>query len=89
MTSTTAARHPDRRGRRRLAGQVLDQVERAVVGKRDALVLVLAGVLAGGHVLIEDLPGPRQDARRPVVRADARAASSPARSSPPTCCRPT
>ncbi len=41
----------------RLAAQVLDEVERAVVGKRDALVLVLAGILAGGHVLIEDLPG--------------------------------
>ena len=41
----------------RLAGAVLDEVERAVVGKRDALSLVLAGVLAGGHVLIEDLPG--------------------------------
>ncbi len=41
----------------RLAAQVLDQVERAVVGKRTALVMVLAGVLAGGHVLIEDLPG--------------------------------
>jgi MoxR-like ATPase len=40
-----------------LAGQVLDEVNRAVVGKRDALVLVLAAVLAGGHVLIEDLPG--------------------------------
>ncbi len=40
-----------------LAGAVLDQVQRAVVGKRDALVLVLAGILAGGHVLIEDLPG--------------------------------
>ncbi|HSN11469.1 MAG TPA: MoxR family ATPase [Propionibacteriaceae bacterium] len=40
-----------------LASDVLDQVERAVVGKRDALRLVLAGVLAGGHVLIEDLPG--------------------------------
>ncbi len=39
------------------AASVLDQVERAVVGKRDALALVLAGVLAGGHVLIEDLPG--------------------------------
>ncbi len=41
----------------RLAAEVLDQVERAVVGKHDALALVLAGVLAGGHVLIEDLPG--------------------------------
>jgi MoxR-like ATPase len=40
-----------------LAERVLAEVERAVVGKRDALVLVLAGILAGGHVLIEDLPG--------------------------------
>ena len=41
----------------RLAGQVLDEVNRAIVGKRAALELVLCGVLAGGHVLIEDLPG--------------------------------
>jgi MoxR-like ATPase len=40
-----------------LAAAVLEQVGRAVVGKRDSLVLVLAGILAGGHVLIEDLPG--------------------------------
>jgi MoxR-like ATPase len=37
--------------------QVLDEVERAVVGKRRALTLVLAAVLAGGHVLLEDMPG--------------------------------
>ncbi|MBU3750625.1 MAG: MoxR family ATPase [Mycobacterium sp.] len=36
---------------------VLDEVERAVVGKRAALTLILTTVLAGGHVLIEDLPG--------------------------------
>jgi MoxR-like ATPase len=36
---------------------VLDEIERAVVGKRAALELVMLGVLAGGHVLIEDLPG--------------------------------
>jgi MoxR-like ATPase len=41
----------------RLAGQVLDEVEKAVVGKRDALTLVLAAVLAKGHVLLEDFPG--------------------------------
>jgi MoxR-like ATPase len=41
----------------RLAGAVLDEVERAVVGKRESLSLVLAAVLAGGHVLVEDLPG--------------------------------
>lgn len=39
------------------AHRVLDQVERAVVGKRPQLTQVLAGVLAGGHVLLEDLPG--------------------------------
>jgi MoxR-like ATPase len=38
-------------------GRVLDEVERAVVGKRDALELVLLGLLADGNVLIEDFPG--------------------------------
>src|SRR5919106_2370364 len=37
--------------------RVLDQVERAVVGKGDALQLVLLGLLADGNVLIEDFPG--------------------------------
>ena len=41
----------------RNARRVLDEVERAVVGKREALELVMMGVLAGGHVLVEDLPG--------------------------------
>ncbi|MEZ0381858.1 AAA family ATPase [Mycobacterium sp. pW045] len=36
---------------------VLDEIEQAVVGKRPALRLILTAVLAGGHVLIEDLPG--------------------------------
>ena len=40
-----------------LAGRVLDEVERAVVGKRDALELVLLALLADGHVLLEDVPG--------------------------------
>jgi MoxR-like ATPase len=39
------------------AAQILDEVELAVVGKRDALELVLLGLLADGHVLIEDNPG--------------------------------
>jgi len=39
------------------ARHVLDEVERAVVGKRPVLEQVLCGILAGGHVLIEDLPG--------------------------------
>src|SRR4051812_28599577 len=41
----------------RLSGTILDEVEKAVVGKREALELVLLAVLADGHVLIEDYPG--------------------------------
>jgi MoxR-like ATPase len=40
-----------------LSARILDEVERAVVGKRDALELVLLGLLADGHVLLEDFPG--------------------------------
>ncbi len=40
-----------------IANRVLDAVDRVVVGKRSELSLVLAGILAGGHVLLEDLPG--------------------------------
>ncbi|MGC1738035.1 MAG: MoxR family ATPase [Mycobacterium sp.] len=39
------------------ASAVLDEIEHVVVGKRSALTLILTTVLAGGHVLIEDLPG--------------------------------
>src|ERR687885_1441746 len=39
------------------ADRILSEVERAVVGKREALELVLLGLLADGHVLIEDYPG--------------------------------
>ncbi|HEY1616038.1 MAG TPA: MoxR family ATPase [Streptosporangiaceae bacterium] len=37
--------------------EILDEVERAVVGHRRPLELVLTAILAGGHVLLEDLPG--------------------------------
>ena len=36
---------------------VLDEIGRAVVGKRRALSLILTTMLARGHMLIEDLPG--------------------------------
>ena len=42
---------------RKLSGQVLDEVEKAVVGKREPLELVLLGFLSDGHVLLEDYPG--------------------------------
>src|SRR3954463_11188234 len=40
-----------------LCDQILVEVERAIVGKREALELVLIGLLADGHVLMEDYPG--------------------------------
>jgi MoxR-like ATPase len=40
-----------------LSEQVLDEVERAVVGKREPLELVFMGFLGNGHVLLEDYPG--------------------------------
>jgi MoxR-like ATPase len=52
------------------AERILGQVERAVVGKRDAVELVLLGILADGHVLIEDFPGL---AKTLIARSFARA----------------
>jgi MoxR-like ATPase len=37
--------------------RIVTEVERAIVGKRRTLELVLAGFLADGHVLLEDFPG--------------------------------
>ncbi|HLF74129.1 MAG TPA: MoxR family ATPase [Anaerolineales bacterium] len=40
-----------------LSRQVIAEVERAVVGKRVLLEMMMASVLAGGHILLEDFPG--------------------------------
>lgn len=40
-----------------ISARVLDEVERIVVGKRAALRLLWVGVLADGHILLEDVPG--------------------------------
>jgi len=37
--------------------QVLDNLEKVVVGKRESLELIVVGLLCQGHVLIEDVPG--------------------------------
>ena len=37
--------------------RILSEIEKAVVGKRDLLRLILAATLSSGHVLIEDIPG--------------------------------
>ena len=37
--------------------RLIDNVENVIVGKRGTIELVVAAMLAGGHVLIEDVPG--------------------------------
>jgi MoxR-like ATPase len=39
------------------AKKVIAEVERAVIGKRDLLEMIMSASLAGGHVLLEDYPG--------------------------------
>jgi MoxR-like ATPase len=53
----------------RIAREVVAEVERAVVGKRETIEPVLICVLAGGHVLLEDVPGL---AKTLIVRSLAR-----------------
>jgi MoxR-like ATPase len=52
--------------------RILDEVERAIVGKRAVLELVLLGLLADGHVLLEDVPGV---AKTLIARSFAQATS--------------
>jgi MoxR-like ATPase len=54
------------------AGAVLDEIERSVVGKREALQLILAAMLCDGHVLLEDYPGL---AKTLIARSFAQASS--------------
>ena len=39
------------------ARAVMDEVKRAVTGKDDCIQKAFAAILAGGHILIEDVPG--------------------------------
>lgn len=40
-----------------VAGRIRDNMESCIYGKRDAIDLLLIALVAGGHVLIEDVPG--------------------------------
>ncbi|MEZ4516312.1 MAG: hypothetical protein R3C44_05545 [Chloroflexota bacterium] len=49
------------------AGQIMDNVEHVIIGKRDVLELLLVAVLCEGHVLMEDVTGHRQDDTGPLT----------------------
>ena len=40
-----------------LARLVPKEVEKAIIGKGDCVLKIMIAILAGGHVLIEDIPG--------------------------------
>ena len=40
-----------------VASRLLDNIETVVYGKREELKLVVAALMCGGHVLLEDVPG--------------------------------
>ena len=42
---------------RTVANSIIDNVATVIVGKRDAIELVVVALLADGHILIEDVPG--------------------------------
>jgi MoxR-like ATPase len=63
---------PSRQDCAAIAARVVGNVERVVHGRRRSVELVVGAVLAGGHVLIEDLPG---SGKTTLARAVARSLS--------------
>ena len=47
----------DTSGVQELASRIRGSIESAIVGKRTAVDMVIAALLAGGHILFEDFPG--------------------------------
>ena len=39
------------------AARLIEQIETVIVGKRQTVRFCVAGLLCGGHILIEDIPG--------------------------------
>lgn len=40
-----------------LCTKIISEIENAVIGKHEQIEMIMAGVLAGGHILMEDYPG--------------------------------
>lgn len=41
--------------------RAIQEIKKAVIGKDDCIVKVMTAILAGGHILIEDIPGGREN----------------------------
>lgn len=40
-----------------LSQNVINEIEKVIIGKKEVIVKILLAILSGGHVLIEDIPG--------------------------------
>src|ERR1700738_3849329 len=54
---SAASRELEPRRAAELLGRIEDNVHRVIVGKNRVVRLAAAGLVAGGHVLLQDLPG--------------------------------
>ncbi len=63
---------------------VREEVGRAVIGQSEAVELMLTAVLAGGHALLEGVPGTGKTLLVRSLAATPLACAPPASSSPPT-----
>ncbi len=50
-------RRPDAEKSGNISNVVIDEIEKVVKGKRDVITKVYAAILAGGHILLDDIPG--------------------------------
>ena len=50
--------------------KLIAEVGKVIVGQKDMVERILIGLLTGGHVLLEGVPGPGQDADRARRCAD-------------------
>ena len=80
---------PDHADARQALEAVLFEVRRVIVGQDGLLERLLVALLAGGHVLLEGVPGLAKTLDRQDAGRGRSAAPSSASSSRPTWCRPT
>ena len=67
----------------------VDEVRKVIVGQEALVERLLVGLLAGGHVLLEGVPGLAKTLAVKTLGQVAATSSSSASSSRPTCCPPT
>ena len=69
--------------------RIVGNVERAVSGKREGVFLAVVAMLAGGHVLIEDVPGVGKTLLAKSLARSLQGGVPAGSSSPPIFFRPT